>query len=196
MDLRAHGTSLGRRDRECDRLCLGDRRDVSAARGIADQQHGDRRADAGEAGQIQRRGIGEHDGARQAGPVGGRGAADLVSREYPAEDDRTAPRIERGAREPHRGRNGGHPIEAVKNREQRQADQCEIRMIVPTKSNTPIIASTDAAGIAANPLSPHREMKCVWISPLVLRPQMKKLPKSSQNVRVRATLASTASGSM
>jgi len=32
--------------------------------------------------------------------------------------------------------------------------------------------------------------------PLVLRPQTKKLPNSSQNVRVRATLARTVSGSI
>ena len=66
--------------------------------------------------------------------------------------------------------------------------------MVPTKSNAPIIASTEAAGSAARPKSPHSEMKCVWIRPLVLRPQTKKVPNNTQNVRLPETPRSTWSG--
>ena len=54
--------------------------------------------------------------------------------------------------------------------------------MVPTKSNAPIMARTDAAGTAPIPLSPHSEMKCVCTSPLVLSPQMKKVPPRIQKV--------------
>src|SRR2546427_4763672 len=56
------------------------------------------------------------------------------------------------------------------------------------------MASTDAAGTAPMPLSPHSEMKCVCTRPLVDRPQMKKVPASSQKVRLRAASASTLKG--
>ena len=66
--------------------------------------------------------------------------------------------------------------------------------MVPTRSNAPIIASTEAAGTAPRPASPHSEMKWLWIRPLVDRPQMKKLPNSTQNTRSRRTPASTRNG--
>ncbi|MNN88370.1 hypothetical protein D3C81_2060460 [compost metagenome] len=37
-------------------------------------------------------------------------------------------------------------------------------------------------------------MKCVWIKPLVLRPQMKKVPNSIQKVRLEATLRRITNG--
>ena len=66
--------------------------------------------------------------------------------------------------------------------------------MVPTKSKAPIIASTDAAGTAPMPLSPHSEMKCVCTRPLVLRPQMKKVPARIQKVRLVETSFSTRNG--
>jgi hypothetical protein len=54
------------------------------------------------------------------------------------------------------------------------------------KSKMPIMASTLAAPTAGRPKSAQSGMKCVWISPLVLAPQMKKLANRIQNTRVRA----------
>ena len=53
----------------------------------------------------------------------------------------------------------------------------------------PIIASVSAASTDGMPKSAHSEMKCVWMSPLVLSPQMKKVPASTQNVGLRQTIA-------
>ena len=66
--------------------------------------------------------------------------------------------------------------------------------MVPTKSKAPIIASTDAAGTAPMALSPQSEMKCVCTSPLVLRPQMKKVPARIQKVRLDDASRSTRNG--
>src|SRR5471030_1199956 len=66
--------------------------------------------------------------------------------------------------------------------------------MVPTRSKAPIIASTEAAGTADKPASPHSEIKWVWIRPLVLKPQMKKVPNMIQNTRLPETLRSTWNG--
>ena len=65
---------------------------------------------------------------------------------------------------------------------------------MPTRSNAPIIDSTDAAGTADRPLSLHSEMKCVCTSPLVLSPQTKNVPARIRNVRLCATSNSTVNG--
>ncbi|MNN90085.1 hypothetical protein D3C81_2079850 [compost metagenome] len=39
-------------------------------------------------------------------------------------------------------------------------------------------------------------MKCVWIRPLVLRPQIKKVPANTQKVRLRDALRKTRNGSI
>ncbi len=54
------------------------------------------------------------------------------------------------------------------------------------KSNTPIMASSPAAFTSGTPKSTQNGMRCGWISPLVLAPQMKKVPARTQNTRVFA----------
>ena len=56
-------------------------------------------------------------------------------------------------------------------------------MSVPTRSKTPIIASSPAAATSVSPWSTAAGIRCVPISPLVVAPQMKKLALNSQNVR-------------
>ena len=63
--------------------------------------------------------------------------------------------------------------------------------IVPTKSNTPISASNEAAVTEAMPKSPQKAMKWVWMRPFVLRPQMKNVPARIQKVGLGATSPST-----
>ena len=71
------------------------------------------------------------------------------------------------------------------------------------KSNTPISASVEAAVTAPTSKSEHSAMKCVWIRPLVLRPQMKKVaariqkapePTISPSVRARRRGAARSRG--
>ncbi|MCY1330003.1 hypothetical protein D9M69_156240 [compost metagenome] len=62
------------------------------------------------------------------------------------------------------------------------------------KSKAPIIASADAAGTGPMPKSPQSAMKCVWIRPLVLRPQIKKVPARTQKAWVRAASRNTTNG--
>ena len=57
---------------------------------------------------------------------------------------------------------------------------------MPTKSNAPIIARAEAASTSGMPKSAQSEMKCVWINPLVLSPQIKKVANRIQNVEERA----------
>ena len=54
---------------------------------------------------------------------------------------------------------------------------------MPTKSNAPIMASTDAACTSAMPKSLHSGMKCVWMSPFVDRPQTMKVANRIQKTR-------------
>ena len=61
--------------------------------------------------------------------------------------------------------------------------------MVPMKSNTPIAASTPAAPTGATPKSPHSEIQCVWIRPLVLRPQTKKVREQDPEGAVARGLA-------
>ena len=56
------------------------------------------------------------------------------------------------------------------------------------------MARTDAAGKASMPLSPHKVMKCVCTRPLVLSPQIKKVPAKIQNVCVLAASAKAING--
>ena len=79
-------------------------------------------------------------------------------------------------------------------RQSKRSDSQPERM-VPTRSKAPIIASTEAAGSGAMPKSPHRAMKWVWIRPLVLSPQIKKVPNSTQNTRFLSAPRSSRSGS-
>ena len=52
------------------------------------------------------------------------------------------------------------------------------------KSHNPMMASIEAAVTEATPKSAQSEMKWVWTSPLVLSPQTKKVPASTQKVRL------------
>ncbi len=68
---------------------------------------------------------------------------------------------------------------------------------MPTRSNTPIAASRLAASTSGMPWSMQAGIRWVPISPLVLAPQTKKLPPSSQKSREcrparRAWMARTA----
>ena len=62
---------------------------------------------------------------------------------------------------------------------------------MPKKSKMPIIASIEAAVTDATPKSAQSEMKWVWIRPLVLNPQMKKVPASTQNAPLPETSRKT-----
>ncbi len=64
--------------------------------------------------------------------------------------------------------------------------------VVPMMSNTPMRASRLAAATGATPWSWAAGRKCVPMSPLVLAPQTKKLPASSQKVPLCADSRSPA----
>src|ERR1700704_585137 len=60
----------------------------------------------------------------------------------------------------------------------------------------PMAARTPAAPTAGIPKSAQSGMKCTWIKPLVLAPQMKNVANRIQNTRVRAASRSAASGAV
>ena len=62
--------------------------------------------------------------------------------------------------------------------------------MVPTKSKTPIRASTEAASTSAMPKSLQSGMKWVCISPTVESPQMAKVPNRIQKTRLAEASAS------
>src|SRR3546814_7149489 len=66
--------------------------------------------------------------------------------------------------------------------------------IVPTRLNAPIAASMPAAMTEVIPKSPQIAIRWVCTSPLVVAPQMKKVPKRIQKVSDRETPLSTSSG--
>ena len=55
-------------------------------------------------------------------------------------------------------------------------------------------ASMPAAPTGAMPKSPQIEIQCIWIRPLVLKPQTKKVTNRTQNVAVREASRSATSG--
>ena len=63
-------------------------------------------------------------------------------------------------------------------------------------SKIPISASSGADRTGGMPTSWHAAIRCVPISPLVLAPQMKKVPASTQKARVRTPRASARSGAI
>ena len=56
---------------------------------------------------------------------------------------------------------------------------------MPTTSNTPIAASSPAPRTSLSPWSEQAAIRCVPIRPLVVAPQMKNAPASSQKSRTR-----------
>src|SRR6202158_6129615 len=67
--------------------------------------------------------------------------------------------------------------------------------MVPKKSNTPMAASKLAALTCGTPKSRHIGIRCTWIRPLVLAPQMKNVPNRIQNTRVFAASRNAPSAS-
>ena len=57
---------------------------------------------------------------------------------------------------------------------------------MPATSNSPTRASSPAATVVGMPWSPAAGMKCGWISPIVVAPQIIMPPARYQNGRVRA----------
>ena len=60
---------------------------------------------------------------------------------------------------------------------------------MPKKSKSADQRQMPAAPVGAMPTSPQIEIQCCWISPLVERPQTKKVANSTQNTEVLLALA-------
>jgi hypothetical protein len=190
-----------------------------------DRQHDQRGDDAERAGDEERRQIGRSSTFATGRRRTPRRRAELMAGKDPAEHQVGALRPEPLRGEPHRRRHGRDPVEAVEHRKQRQAVEREIgerqeqqrqaaQAVIPEQQPAIVVAVRQPArddgadeiedahrGEQARGLhlrnaeiEAHR-IRCTWIRPLVLAPQMKKVANRIQNTgtsRHRAAVPSAA----